>query len=158
SHAGLDLRDRRGRGPRGAADRQQRRDVRGDPDGTGDRAEREDGRRVLALQAAAPGRSVPAASDQSRRRPLGGQALPRDDGRPCRRARCQDRQGGVGHQGAGLQEGSVHDPDAADHRGQGDRRRLRRRVRRARLHCRLRRQGRQGTVAHLHHSRRGRAR
>ena len=35
---------RRGRRPRGAADRQQRRDVRGDADGAGDRAEREDRR------------------------------------------------------------------------------------------------------------------
>ncbi len=47
----------------------------------------------------------------------------------------QDRQSGLGYQGSGLQEGAVSDPDAIDHRRQGDRRRFRWRTRRARL-CR----------------------
>ena len=116
------------------------------------------GDEYLALQAPASRRSLPAASDQPRRRPVAGQALSRHHGRPCRRARRQDRQGGLGHQGAGLQEGPVPDPDAAGRRRQGHRRRLGRRVRRSRLCRRVRRQRRQGTVAHLHHSRRRRAR
>ena len=41
----MDLLHRRDRGPRGAADRQQRGDVRHNPDGPGDRAECQDRRR-----------------------------------------------------------------------------------------------------------------
>ena len=56
------------------------------------------GRPVLALQAQTARRSVPAASDQPRRRPLARQGLSRDHRLLPRRARRKNRQGTLGEE------------------------------------------------------------
>ena len=77
-----------------------------------------------------------------------------------RRHRREVRSSAVDHESRREQGGLLADAGAAGRQGQGHRRRRRRRVRHSRLHRRLRRAHRQGSVALLHDSRprRGRIR
>ena len=107
--AGVVLLDRPGQRPRGAADRQQRRDVRRHARQPGDRHRGEDRHGSLALQEGAGGGRHRAPPDQPRRRALRRQGLFRRGRRGARGHRCQDRQRSVGHQGRGEQERLLHD-------------------------------------------------
>ena len=71
---------------------------------------------------------------------------------------AQHRQGALGNQGRRLQARLLLHAGAARRQGQGDGRHLRRRVRHPRLRGCARRGNRQGSLAHLHDSRAGRAR
>jgi alcohol dehydrogenase (cytochrome c) len=73
------------------------------------------------------------------------------------RDRREERPAAVEHRVADVKLGYSITHGAARRQGQGDRRRRRRRVRHPRLHRRLRREDRQGSVALLHDSRPGRA-
>ena len=156
--AGLELRHRSDRGPSGAADREQRRDVRGDAGQPAARARGQDRQPPVALQASVPRGHDAAASDQPRRRPVRRQGLFRGGGIGAGRARRQDREGGLGDQGRRLQDRPLHDADAARDRRQGDGRGVGRRIGHPRLPRRLRRGDRQGAVADLHGPGAGRAR
>ena len=94
--------DRTGRGPSSAADGQQRRHVRGYTWQPGPRHQREDRRSAVAFQAAAPRGPVPAAPDQSWRRAVGRQGVPRGVRLHAGGAGREDRQAGLGDQIRGL--------------------------------------------------------
>ena len=101
--------------------------------------------------------SLPAPSDQPRRRALRGQGVPRHARRARRRARRQDRQGRLGPDGGGLQEGLLHDPGAPRRQGKDHRRRLGRRARDPRVRPGPGRSNRQLRVEDVHDPRSGRA-
>jgi len=102
SAIGLEHGDRPDRRSSGAADRQQRRDVRGDPGQPGDRHGRQVGRHPVALQASGAGGPGQSASDQPRRRALRRQGLFRVGRLRAGRARRQNRQGRLGPAGRRL--------------------------------------------------------
>ena len=117
------------------------------------RARRRDGPRALAIRpqgARAGGLECLLRRRQSRRRGLGGQAVPRHARRPAGRARCRERPAGVG--GDDRRAGQpLHDHRRAARReGQGDHRQRRRRDGRARLCLGLRRRDRPAGLALLH--------
>ena len=93
---------------------------------------------------------------QSWRSALRGQGLCGHARRPCRCARHEDRQAGVGRRPRRLQERLHHDRRAADCEGQGDRRHLGRGIPDAAVHRSARRRNRQTSLAPLHDSCAGR--
>ena len=86
------------------------------------------------------------------------QDLPESAGHQHRGARRRDRQGAVEGQAGRLQAGPDDHLRADGDQGQGDLRHLRRRVRRARLRHRERRQHRQAGLADVQHRTRSRSR
>ena len=152
--AGLEPQPRQQLGRAGAADRLQRRDVR-------DQRARHRGDRRRDRQADLEADARLAARDAARgllrrleqgRGDLRRQGLPHHARRVRRGLRCQDRQGGLEDQGRRMEGRHFADAGAAGReRCPGDRQ-LRRRVRRARLHRRLRHRDRQAALAALHHS------
>ncbi len=97
-----------------------------------------------------PGRDQPV---QSRRRRTRSPAVRRHARCRAGRARCQNRGAALGNASRRLDAGLQHHQRPARREGQGDRRRVRRRVRRARIPRRLRRGDRQASVAMVHGAR-----
>lgn len=94
---------------------------------------------------------------QSRRGAVRGQGLHGHPGQPRGRAERADRRCGLERAAQRARRGLCDDPGPAGGQGQGDRRRVRRRVRRARLHRGAGRQDRQAGVEAAHHPAAGRA-
>ena len=149
---------RPGRGPPGAADREQRRHVRGDARQSAARARGQDRQPAVALQAAVPRGHDPAASDQPWRRTMGRQGAVRGGGGGPGCARRQDRQGGMDHEGRRLQGRPLHVARAAHRRRQGAGRAFGRRVGHPRLPRRLRCGDRQAALEDVCRAGAGRAR
>ena len=116
-------------------------------------------RPAVGVSARTAGRLRGATQHQARRRALWRQGLHDRAGCGPRRPRCQDRQSRLGERaGRRLATGLLHDHGAADRERQGHGRGLGRRVRRARLHCRLRCRERPAGMEDVHGSGARRAR
>ena len=146
-----------GQRPRSAADRRQRRDVRGDARQSGARHQREDGHAAVALPPPAADARRGAASDEPRRGGLRRQGVFRGRRSGARRARCENGRGSLDDARGRQRERLLHVARAARRRRQSADRHVRRRAGHPRLCLGVRCRNRQGAVEDLHGARARRA-